>query len=807
MTNNRAHPRRSTRIDILRGLAVMGMIVAHGLFFLHDKSGTVVPILENFLNTVVLTAFVFVFGMAWSKWLDTHTHSHIKRLFLLSLKRAGVLYVVYAATSCVAVFTASDPSNRTLSSFVYALVLISPPNFTEYIPLFILIVLLLPLLRPLVRATCKSALLTFITGAFSYLLGITIYNLHTTGMLTGIKALFAGSPSLLRFPVLFYLPVALWGLWWQHQRDRIPPKSTRTNQHLLVLTIGVLTTISGMAAVAWLHIPILDPATRWPPSVTFLTLGMSVSAIMLTLMPSFAFLGNTTKHVLSYVGRDAYELWANHLILLFLYRRFIGVQFTNPLLVAALIAALIITAILLSSIRLTNNISFPFSIAFHGRTRAKKRHALVLLTALILLVWPFIYSSQNPYGNVMQNAPLTIEAYLPETTSITLSSEKIWHVRNTSEKQTMNFSVSLTGIEFRALPKPDRIRISLNDDTKQFEGVRSTDGIYHYTLPVSDVAPGIYSAVARIENKDVPIVSEPVTIHVTEPLYVAWTFDWEGWDTPDEALSSIDSFAANYPFIKFSHFVNPRTFLPNVLSQERAQRLKEFLLIRRSNGDEIGLHLHMHYDLVEAAGVTPKKTHAWGLRTEEGYDIPTTEYTAEEFQTIVSFAQALAEDLGFPVMHGYRAGGWFINTEQLNVLPSLGFVYDSSARSKTLTGAFRTTPWALTDGAQPYYPSQSDQNTPVERGPLLEIPINGLSTYDQDIETLTKRVRDVYTGGILTEPKALVFVSHPQFFAREFEKIPTMLTILSSLSNKTDRGPVVFSTTFDIYQLWSTLPN
>jgi hypothetical protein len=229
-------------------------------------------------------------------------------------------------------------------------------------------------------------------------------------------------------------------------------------------------------------------------------------------------------------------------------------------------------------------------------------------------------------------------------------------------------------------------------------------------------------------------------------------------------------------------------------------------LDRQKAGDELAMHLHMHFDLIKAAGIQPKTSHGWGLMTNEGYDIPTTEYTPEEFRTVVSFGKKLARNYGLPEFKGYRAGGWFINAPLLNILEEEGFMYDSSGRDRPTTGAFHTTPWNLPIDAPPYYPDVTDQNKPSKQTrKLMEIPNTGGSTYDLSPEEMITRIESIYKKGILTHPKTIVFVSHPQFASREFSKIPQVLTYLKTIYYHDDKGPVLFVTTSDIHTLWEPL--
>lgn len=788
---------RSLKIDVLRGIAVIGMMIAHGLFFFHNSSNRLLMSLEGILNATVLTVFVFVFGQSLSRWLDAHIHDDMKRVWLYSLKRAGLVYLLYIFIGSVAIAT----STASLSGFVGMLIFSNPPNFTEYMPLFIILILLTPFLKSVFTSTRISTLTATVVASISYVLGFALYQTPVPLSVSPLKALLAGDGMSLRFPVLFYLPVVLFGLRWQHAADheerRICAKS-----HFRMLFLWVLLTVFGFIATRTASIPVLNPGTRWPPSVTFLALGTSLAALALFLAPSFSRIGPRIKQVVEYFGRDAIDIWTNHLLILFLYRKFIQIQSESVFFSFLMVILLIVASVLLSSVTVINRIVFPIP-AFSHKPRFRKKYFAYGGLVILVFLWLTTLAPPNPYGDFM-NPPAPARSTFPKVPLITLSSRRIWHLKHVPTSRDIDLTLTITSADDVPI-NPNDIRFTMNNQIFKFSETQSQDGSWLFTRPISDLVPGAYVIRAFIDDGTNAALSNEITVIVSEPLLVAWTFDWEGWDAPDDALDMISELTDRYPSVRFSHFVNPRMFLPDVVPQSRGRQLASFLTDRHEKGDEVGLHLHMQFDLVREAGILPKRTHPWGLLTKEGYDVPTTEYTPAEFRQIVLFAKKLAAESGLPEMTGYRAGGWFINAQQLRELAALGFAYDSSGRDKPTTGAFRQTPWNLPVGAQPYYPDSTDQNLAASQGSILEIPTNGLTTYDQTTDMLVKRAVAVYQGGILTEPKALVYVSHPQFYGREFPKIPEVLAYFSTISHNEDRGPAVFMTTGDIYALWNTL--
>ncbi len=797
---------RSLTIDVLRGLAVIGMIVAHALFFFHNRTNGILTFAEQTLNATVFSVFVFVFGMSLAKWLDIHAHDSAAYVWKLTVRRAGIVYLVYALTAAAALLTSGRSPATGLNELGGALMLSAPPNFTEYMPLFVLLILMIPLGRPLLRYTRTSILLTAVVAALSYLSGIVLFQLRVPGWLSGWKALIAGDGETLGFPLLFYFPVMLAGLWWEYDIDHTKQDPRYSKRHYAFMAAMVVLTVSGVMLSRFFTVPVFNPLIRWPPSVTFLSFGLSIATVSLLLFPSFSRLNIATRRAVAYFGRDALDLWASHLLLLFLYSRFVSFASGNIPVVAGLTAVLVIASVVLSSVVIDNTVRFPVNISFGGKTRFRKRYVAYAGIAILVLVWTSLIPAGSPYGNVMQSPPLLVQQKFPSDSAATLTASHIWYVRRNPRPEPVDLTVTVESVGKNVSVKPEAVRLTVNGEPMEFSGIAASDFTLHFTKPAEDFAPGTYTVRASVDNGNASIESNPVTIHVSEPLLVAWTFDWEGWDIPDAAMTSINDLTVQFPTVRFTHFVSPRMYLPGILTPQRSAHLTRFLSGRAAAGDEIALHLHMHYDLVSAAGVSTRSAQPWGLMTDQGYDTPTTEYTPEEFRRIVRFAVTVASESGLPRLYGYRAGGWFLSTEQLNELPELGFSYDSSGRDRPQTGAFRRTPWNLPVGAQPYYPSVTDQNIPGDTGRgFLEIPDNGLSTYDQTPDMLKARMAAVYRQGILSTPKTLLYVSHPQFYAREFSKIGDVLSAVAAVSQVADRGPAIFVTTDEIKKIWDTL--
>lgn len=789
---------RLRRLDELRGLAVIGMILAHAIFFFHDNSNPLLRGLQQILNMSVLTFFVYIAGRSASRHLDIHSHIPTRHLIGPTLTRVSIIYIAYVVTALVGLVTSLHQSPELITKNVIpALMLIAPPNFTEYLPLFILITLVSLPMRHIYRYTRQSIWLTILLGGCSYLLGITLYPMVLPPVVNELKELFAGGSNLLRFPLLFYFPIYLLGIWWQHASDHVTQAAHARQAKITIMIACGLVSLGSLILSRIYVVPLLGPYTRWPPSLPYLTTGLVIALTSMLFLPALERIYSRLKDVVAYYGRDALDMLVHHILLLFLYKYFIGTQFSDSVVVILATSTLLLLSTVLSSLGITNNISFPLELYTHSRGRFRKRYILMALAVGIVLAWIISQpTGVSPYGGKMIDDPLSGQQVISQSATAKLTANRTWYARHTPETDVIHVSFEVRDTTGQTLAvNPEFITLRLGDKPILSKGTLDSNNITHYSLFVSDIQPGAYTLGASIHNGSLaPIPSNTVPIYVTEPLLVAWTYDWEGWDADPLALSDILSFKTTYPDLRFTHFVHPRTFADGVMSPERKNEIINFLQAQQSIGDEIALHLHMHFDFVSAAGVTPRYTNPWGLRTNEGYDVPTTEYAPEEFKQMLNYAKNQMELNGFSDIQGFRAGGWFLNNDLLTVLGQMNFSYDSSGRNRPTTGAFKNTPWNLLQGAQPYIYTPGNS--------IVEIPNNGLTTYESSADQLIAHIQYVYRNGTLNQPKTLVYVSHPQFYQREFTKIPQVLKHLYALSLKNDAGPIVFTTMSDIKNLW-----
>lgn len=355
-----------------------------------------------------------------------------------------------------------------------------------------------------------------------------------------------------------------------------------------------------------------------------------------------------------------------------------------------------------------------------------------------------------------------------------------------------NFSTS-ANVDYEILKTKIKGRLDITDG-----------GTWEGLVQVKDLAPGVYQAQATIKDEGITYKSQKVAFYVTYPLYVTWSQDWEGYDVWQPYLEAMASIADKYGMPQ-THLFNPRIYTSGALSVERQNYLTNWVKQRSaSRGEDIGLHLHMFYDLVRDAGLEPKFDPNWG-DSGDGYGVLTSNYSEAEMVKILERSLWWFEKNNLPKPISFRAGGWFANEETLKALDSLGFKIDSSGRTKYEFGKNKIKGhWDLDITTQPYKPSRTNQN---QTGPdhlnIWQVPNNGGDTYWFKSPELIHRFNLNYPGVILKEKKNVDFLSHPHWFNRaEQDRVEDVLSHVSNFKNDKDLGPVIFTTFSGLYADW-----
>jgi len=317
---------------------------------------------------------------------------------------------------------------------------------------------------------------------------------------------------------------------------------------------------------------------------------------------------------------------------------------------------------------------------------------------------------------------------------------------------------------------------------------------------VSNLIPGVFHLLVTVADTVTECRSDSVTFYVSYPFYHVWSIDWEGTYVPRVPYLENMGALADSHLIPISQLFNPRIYVqPGMPEWQRAEMTQWVLERQTARGDEIGLHLHMYFDFVDSAGLTPITTPQCGTRTD-GYDVPFANYNYDESLVLLNFAIGLFLGRGLSMPCSFRAGAWLADEENLAALSVLGFLDSSGSTPKKIS--LCDSPWDIEVTSQPYHPCGLDQNTAdCEPGDsnlvLLEIPNN--IGYTSGSWAPTANFDANYSGAPLDSIRVGVLLSHaPSVFLQESLAIERYFAHADSLLYRNDRGAVRYVRLVDV---------
>ncbi len=419
---------------------------------------------------------------------------------------------------------------------------------------------------------------------------------------------------------------------------------------------------------------------------------------------------------------------------------------------------------------------------------------IILLLVLIALISTSVFlkkpnnatvdTDTQVKGDTVDSCDLSEKEAKDNITSLTLPRK--WYVKSEyTDIKYISFELNIPDNDIK-------VKYILNENT--FDASYE-DNRWVINIPINTLENGDYKLIIQAQVCT-ETISKSFSFKVSNPVYVVWSIDWEGFDVKDEYLNEMSRISQTYS-APMTHFFNPYIYI--YLSSTRAKYLTEWVLNRQE--ESIGLHLHMYNKLIEASGVEVNNNPSWGSPTGNGHDTPNSNYGYDDYKKIIQWAIAQYEKHGLPIPFMYRAGGWYIDEENLLVLKNLGFDIDSSGRTYYKHGSNQLEGhWNLKETTQPYQMNSNDQN--ITNNPnmnIWEYPNNGGDSWAYSSDKLISRFKSNYDGGIAQNDTVVTFISHPHWFNKEGVNIEGVLKYIYQYSYNNDNGPVIFITLDKVY--------
>lgn len=811
-------------LDIARGVFMATMVISHSIFFFHANTSLVLQIVAGFGDIVSFTGLLVISGAAsYTSYVHfTHPYSSI---IVRLLKRLAMYILGYYLLA----FLGSGISQvGKWDELLPLLTFQKLVPFTEFILPFILLGLLQIPLRPLFQALSKTLNGTIIVSTLVYFL--STYLAYQPGTFFG-KEILVGEKGVFSFPLLGYLPLYLAGMYigrkfLTHTSYNDIKKFLTASSVLLAAGI-VLLVLSPLL----FHLSPADIFNRFPPTPAFLLAGLAFSFFVMAAILELSELKNfpLSRTVVLLLGQNTFAILLNHTGLLYAYQLSGLPKVYSPILTGLLTLFSTLLSIYLSKILPLN---YSFSLTFinwcecnwrkckhakeHSLVKMVKRWLIVILdipqvfsvnwegrTIQLIKKWNFVFAGS---ALLLAVTPLGIaenNAYIQSAIgTIAGSVNKTWVL--TTEPRELTYTITIP--QQITTGEPD-IQVMYQLDNEPPQPMEKKDNAYTVSIPTKPLVPQTYSLIAHISLNYQTYNTQPTTFYITDPLFVTWTIDWEGYDALDEYLGQMEQIADGFG-IPMTQLFNPRYFTSPDIPPERAEFLMQWVKRRSElHSDEIGLHLHMFPDFVKETGVTPITNEVWGGGWTPGYDVLTSAYSYDDMVKILMYAKEVFHEKGLPQPRSYRAGGWFADLDTLKALADSGFLVDSSGRTAYTFGTnYIPGFWDLTQTTPPFFPSTRNQNSanPPPRLSLLEVPNNGADDYAYSAEEMVNRFDANYAGGAINGIKQVTYLTHPNWFdPRRQEKMKNVFAHVNQFSNKDDNGPVVYTTLLGIYQAWT----
>lgn len=321
-TNNSHERKRFYVLDIIRGVAVLLMILAHTVYFFHNRTNPFLVSLENIGNTLAFTMFLVVSGavtyIAYFKDGCCEPHRR-KRLFHRALVLLSSYYIL--ALTIIAPQISTTQGIGKWKLILDVILFRNTPSYTEFIAPFIFFSFLVAILPKLIGFISKSIAWAISVSVYFYVSGLILYSLKVPQFIEPWKALLAGSEGYYRFPIFQYLPIFIlgisWGFWLTKTKDL---KHKREISELL-FTISLVGIVSSILTGWFAGKPFELLSLRWPPSVPFLLIGTAFTFGLATLLYWTKQLRKLpiTRDIFLIFGQNAYGLFWTHIFLLNLY--------------------------------------------------------------------------------------------------------------------------------------------------------------------------------------------------------------------------------------------------------------------------------------------------------------------------------------------------------------------------------------------------------------------------------------------------------------------------------------------------------
>ncbi len=340
-------------------------------------------------------------------------------------------------------------------------------------------------------------------------------------------------------------------------------------------------------------------------------------------------------------------------------------------------------------------------------------------------------------------------------------------------------------------------------DALSVTATRTMSGPLRVELPIQDLGPGDYTV--NVKSKPSSSIVATTTLHVSYPLYVVVSTDWDDTRTDNTVLNWMEDLHQRFPKLRITQFFAPYHYTDPEITEARRQEIDTFIKRQRNvYGDELGVHIHGWCHFVNTTGVNCKTKETFGTDDGTGYTTILAAYSEEEMTKILQTSIEVYAKHGLGRPTSFRAGGWTASDTVFRALINTGFNADSSAVPAHRLISWLGYPlydwnmarWAgITETSQPYYPFPS----------LLEVPDNGvLVDYISAKDMIQVYDQNQPEGKPLNRSTVYQIGFHPvdSFTHDRFVRMQKAIDHVEQHAYYRDMGPAVYVTLGELTQVF-----
>ncbi len=332
---------REIILDLLKGIAVITMIIAHSVAFFSNGEIISLEILQKIGDTISFSIFLFASSASiYLAYLNTNSEVFYSTKIPKIKKRTIRLVLVYYLVAFLSTTQYWHGSIFTIVKYILRIILfIQLPGYTEFILPFIFYSIGLLIFYRFFKVISKGISISLFLGFSFFFIGAYFSLITVNPLIAPVKLILFGEHGKYSFPLFQYFLVFVLGLNFGYILSKVPDILKRQ----MFLTRALMYYIFAFLAyiifeIVYLKIPfsINSLQYRWPPSLEFLSIGIVAVYVLSIILNTFCKSKHIVSKILQFLGRNVFKFYFIHISILQVYAIFNGPKIDNLLWVSVM---------------------------------------------------------------------------------------------------------------------------------------------------------------------------------------------------------------------------------------------------------------------------------------------------------------------------------------------------------------------------------------------------------------------------------------------------------------------------------------